>query len=214
MRDANSCSASVPFTSLPVVLDQSPSQSSPVILITLLIPVVAGLSLPFVALAQELAADASARSALAEKPIAAVQLILAAIALTSLFAWPLVRLLRKTLRKRVVRIEGSMVECSELGLFRRKVWSQPMASYEGISRRVLSSLSGVSHELLLVHRDRRRSVTLAVAAGFSQEQVDQLAALLNVAEIPSRDASSVVTGRNISGASIMPLPFDGRAATC
>jgi hypothetical protein len=157
------------------------------------------LLLPFALLAEHLADDPAARAALAGRPQAAVQLTLALAFCTALFGWPLVRLARALAHTRSIVIDGRSVTVTERGLFAARTWSEPLAGYRGLAHSVRASLSGLRHELILVHKDPALSVLLAVANRISQAEVDRAASVLGLAEIPSREAYRLALIRGMLG---------------
>jgi hypothetical protein len=197
--------------SLPLSLEQSSSRSSPVVMIALLLPLGLALLFPFALVLQHLANDPAARAVLVDRPAAAPQLILALAVLGWIFWWPIACFLRSLgTPGRSITIDGGAVVVAEHGLFGSERWSEPVASYVGIAHNVRTSISGLSHELMLVHRDAERSVLLAVANRIHQRDVDHLAKLLGLAEIPSREAYRLSVMRGVFGPAT-PQPRLGTA---
>jgi hypothetical protein len=180
-----------PQTLLPIRLEQSASRTSPILMIAVLAPIATALLLPFAMLAEHLAADPAVRAIVAERPQSAVLLVLALAFCGTLFGWPLARFILSIGRARSIVIGKSAVDVTERGFLGTSDWTEPLAAYAGISHTVRASLSGLRHELMLVHRDPSRSVLLAVAPRIAQQDIDAIANLLNLAEIPSREASSL-----------------------
>ena len=71
---------------------------------------------------------------------------------------------------------------------RAAAWSEPLAQYAGVAHRVRASLSGLRHELILVHRKPSRSILLDVSQRIAAEDAARVANLLGLAEISSREA--------------------------
>ena len=197
---------------LPLSLEQSASRTSPILMIGVLAPVAIALLLPFAVLAEHLAADPAVREIVAERPQSAVLLVMALAFCGTLFGWPLARFIVSVGRTRSIVIGKATVDVTERGVFGTSSWSEPLAAYGGISHHVRSSLSGLRHELMLVHRDSSRSVLLAVAPRIAQQDIDAMANLLNLAEIPSREASKLrLTGGLIGPAEPQPRLEAARA---
>ncbi|WP_439542671.1 hypothetical protein [Hyphomicrobium sp.] len=156
------------------------------LLLALLVPATLALLWPFWLLASHLASDPAARAIVADRPMIALQLGFGLLVLLAVFAVPLAALARGVLQKRHVTIDGGFVHVTATGLAGSNSWVEPISAYRGLARRVRSSLSGVSQELVLVHPRRSRSVVVRSAPQISQEQVDFLAHSLKLAEIPSR----------------------------
>ena len=58
-----------------------------------------------------------------------------------------------------------------------------MADFVGLAPFLRASLSGVRHELIMVHPDRERSVLVAMAPRLMQSDVDHAAAVLGLKEV-------------------------------
>lgn len=198
--------------SFPLSLEQSSSRSSPVLMIAMLLPLGLVILLPFGLLLQHLALDPATRAVLAERPEAGIQLLLALAVLGSLLWWPLVHFTRSLTNRRSITIDRGVVLVAERGLFGVERWSEPVANYAGVAHQVRTSLSGLRHELMLVHRDPTRSVLLAVENSIHQGEVDRVASLLGLAEIPSREAYRLSLMRGIFGPA-EPQPRLGAART-
>ena len=65
-------------------------------------------------------------------------------------------------------------------------WNEPLTAYRGVAHHIRTSLSGAQHEIVLVHPDASKSIVLTTADRIGQPQVDAMAALLNVCEVPAR----------------------------
>jgi hypothetical protein len=178
--------AAAPTFGSPMELGPDPVGLGRPILLALLVPATLALLSPFWLLASHLASDPSTRAIVAERPMIALQLGAGLLVLLAVFAFPLAALARTLLQKRHVTIEGGFVHVTATGLTGSGSWAEPISAYQGLGRRVRTSLSGVSQELVLVHPRRSRSVVVRSAPHISQEQVDFLAHSFNLAEIPSR----------------------------
>lgn len=187
------------YSKLPLVVHQSFSRSSQVVLILILVPLLVSLATPFALIAETLIYDPEARMVLAGRPGAAAALLTAIFMLAVLFGWPLYRLLVLASEERSVRIEGRMVEVRSKSLFGSRHWTQAVPTYLGVAKGVRSTLSGVTHELLLVHADHRRTVVLATARHPLHEEAQALARLLGVAEISTRTATSLPLPKALTG---------------
>jgi hypothetical protein len=157
------------------------------------------LLIPFGLVFQALAGDPAARAVLADHPAAGVQLLLALAVIVWILWWPLGRFVWSLTHARSITIDRRAVTVAERSLFGVETWSEPVASYAGIAHRVRASLSGLSHELVLVHQDPAHSVLLAVANRIPQGEIEQLTGLLGLAEIPSREAYRLTHKRGVFG---------------
>ena len=70
--------------------------------------------------------------------------------------------------------------------FGSTAWSVPLASYSGIAHHVRASLSGLRHELILVHPDPAKNLLVAVADRIPQATLDRAKALLRLPEVPAK----------------------------
>lgn len=171
-------------TALPIRLDQDCAQRSTAFYLALVVPaaaiiitVVAGI------LAQALAAP-GARALLQQRPVLAVEILLAAAFLLFLLTIPARRLLARLTATRTVDIANGQVTVTDTTYFNRWTWSVPLASYEGVAHHVRASLSATRHELILVHPDREKSILLCVAPKTTQGEVDRVAGLLGQRQVP------------------------------
>lgn len=145
---------------------------------------------PFWLVVVQLASDPAARAVLAGRPLIGVQLLVGLLVLAWIFGWPLVHLARRGLDRRRVTIDGTWVRSDAIGLLGKPSWAEPLAHYAGVTHRVRTSLSGVRHELVLVHRRPSRSLVLQSASQIPQDAAGSVARLFALAEIPSREAAS------------------------
>jgi len=126
-----------------------------------------------------------------------VQILLAIGLCTVLFVLPLRRLLARAGATRVVEIAAGTVAVTDRGLFRARAWSAPLAGYRGVAHHVRTGLSGVRHELILVHAEPARHVLLAIAPRLSVETLARTASLLGL---------TVIQARELYGLDLAPFP--------
>ena len=162
------------FAHLPFSIDQKSSRASGLILIMLLVPGLVTLLVPLGLLA---AFAAPVLSIAAENPAAAAQVLLGLGLWTVLFVIPGKRIVQHFGTGRKVCIDAGLVTVSENGAMRSRVWSVPLAEYCGLAHHVRATLSGLRHELILVHRSRPKSVLLHTADHIAQSTIEQAAAL-------------------------------------
>ncbi|MCC7253740.1 hypothetical protein [Hyphomicrobium sp.] len=173
------------------MLEQAAESRGRFVLLAVLIPVLVALLTPFWLVFSQLASDPAARAILAGRPLIGVQLLAGLALLIWIFGWPLAHLCRSLARRRVT-IDGALVRSDAVGLFAASSWTEPLAHYAGLSHRVRTSLSGVRQELILVHPRGSRSVVLQSAPQISRDAVETAARLFALAEIPSREAASLM----------------------
>lgn len=172
---------------LPIHLEQRASRTAALLLLTVVLPAAAALLYPFLLLSGHLLADSDLRTALAADPAALLPLLVGMAFWGVLFGWPLKRIGESVARGRSVRISQEIVQVTDHPLFGIRFWYEPLPAYRGITHHVRTTLSGVRHELILVHDQPERSILVAVAPRFSAQDVEQICTLLGRAEIPSRE---------------------------
>ena len=142
---------------------------------------------PQIALAAFAIASSEVRGALEEQPGVALELALAFACWTALICLPLRNMLAAILCHRHVDIANGAIEVVDSTPFSRRSWRSPVAAFDGIAHHVRSSLSGVRHEAILIHPDRRRNVVLMVAAQIGDPQLRELGRLLGLPHLsPTR----------------------------
>ena len=170
----------LPFRSL-----QTASQSGSFLKIAIMLPAAIVLLLPFLLVAERLAADEAFRATVMARPGVAMQMATGLAFWTLLFAWPLKRLAESFARMRTVRVDADRISVMDSGLFRHSLWEAPISEFSGLAHNIRSSLSSVRHELVLVHPDLDRCVLLAIAPRFTQAEIDLMCSLLVCREVQS-----------------------------
>jgi len=169
-----------PVTALPLNLVQTPSRSSPLLLLALALPAALAVLAPYSMIALHAAGDSSL---LTDRTAATTQAALALVLWALVFCWPILRRTQRMATRRDVTIENGIVSVQDVGLLGNKSWEQPLTAYRGIAHHVRSSLSGTRHELLLIHPDPARSLLLRATEKISQAEIDTLGNLLGCREI-------------------------------
>ena len=105
----------------------------------------------------------------------------------ALLVWSVVAVAPRLGRRRVVTLTGESVTALERGLTGTEAWKLPTASYRGIAHHVRATAGVVSHEVILVHDDPRRSVLLHTAPMVAQSSLDHFCGLLRLPLVPSRE---------------------------
>jgi len=173
-----------PFDWLPINLEQRSSRSSSVILLLLLVPALAMMLVPLALLA---ALGVSTLGVAAEQPLAALQVLVGLAIWTVLFVLPAKRILQRFGVTRAVRIDFRSVSVTESGPFRIRDWTTPLSEYSGVAHHVRSTLSGVRHELVLVHAIPERCVLIHADDRVSKATIERVSALLRLPEVPASD---------------------------
>lgn len=96
------------------------------------------------------------------QPLTTVQIILGILMLSALLLIPARRVVAGIGRAGVVEVDGSMVKVAERGFLSARNFREPLAAYRGVAQRVRTTVSGIHHELVLVHPDARRDVIIAL----------------------------------------------------
>ena len=109
------------------------------------------------------------------------------IAWVALFLVPAKRIIQRFGNRRRVTIVHERVTVADDSLFGARHWSAPLAEFRGIAHHVRSTLSGVRHELILVHPSRGRSVVLHSAHAIGQPTIDRATALFRLQQIPAHE---------------------------
>jgi hypothetical protein len=170
------------FDRFPVTLEQKSSRASDALRLLLLPPVVAAMLAPAVLVA---ASAAPALSSAADNPVAAAEAVVGIALWMALLLVPAKRLLQRFGSARSVRIDRGMVTVHERSLLRSRSWQRPLSDFTGIAHLARSSVSGVRHELHLVHAERGKSLLIHTADSISQATIDGAGALLGLPLMPA-----------------------------
>jgi hypothetical protein len=168
---------------LPIALEHISERASTIGRALLLGPALTLAALPLTLVAAHAVSEPATLAVLSDRPMLALQIAAGMLLWTVLFVRPLQRMLFALGKSRSVRVTADRVSVTERGRFRSKQWSEPMSSYRGVTRHVRSTLSGLRHEVVLVHRDRTRNVVLAVGATASEAAHKRVCALLALPEM-------------------------------
>ncbi|MBA2124814.1 hypothetical protein DLM45_01060 [Hyphomicrobium methylovorum] len=174
-------------TSLPISLKQAKAGRSQLPGLIVMLTLAALIVLPQVALGLYAVVSPDIRATLAEQPLIAVELAVAFAFWAGLVCWPLRNIVMALLSKRSIEIGDGEVRVIDKTPFSIKAWRTPLATYEGISLNLRSSLSGVRSEAMLVHPDRRRSVILMSAPTIGEGELDALRQALGFNRRPPMD---------------------------
>jgi hypothetical protein len=172
---------------LPARSLQTTSQTASFLKLAVMLPSAIALLMPFLLVAERLANSEIFRATLNGRPGVAAQLVIGLAFWTLLFAWPLKRLAQSFARMRTVTLDADTIFVTDGGLFSQHSWQAPISDFTGIAHNIRTSLSGVRHELVLVHPSRELSVLLAIAPRITQPEIDRICALLLCPEVPSKE---------------------------
>ncbi|MEQ1613614.1 MAG: hypothetical protein ABL904_12740 [Hyphomicrobiaceae bacterium] len=171
--------------SLPMTLDRHNSSTSVLIAGAFIAIAATVLLAPFSLLMASAANDPASFLMTVQQPAIALQLGLAFFTGVAFVALPLRRLLRRSMQPRRIVISGDRVAATN-HRDGAPAWSEPLSAYRGIAHHIRTSLSGAQHEIVLVHPDATKSIVLTSADRIDQPQIDAMAALLDVCEVPAR----------------------------
>ena len=173
-----------PFDRLPLTIEQKSSRISALIMLMLLVPALLVVLVPTGLL---VAFASSSLGVAADNPGAAAQVLVGIGLWTVLFVLPAKRIVQRFGTVRRIQVDTGSVTVGERGLFGSRGWSAPLSEYIGITRHLRSTLSGLRHELLLVHREPRKSVLLHSGDLTSPPAIEQVTRLLGLPEIQARE---------------------------
>lgn len=167
---------------------QTASRAANALHLAVLTILAAAIVIPQLGLAGYALLTPAVREQVLAKPLVSLQLVIALVFWVGIFVWPLKNLIMRLSSRCTVEIYDGLVTVTERGPFGSLTrWTLPLSAYKGIARHVRSSLSGIRHELILVHPDPRRSVFLMATPATSCADIDRLARSLDLAEVPVRD---------------------------
>jgi hypothetical protein len=173
-----------PFDRLPLTIEQKSSRASALIMLALLVP---ALLVGLVPTALLVAFASSSWVVAADHPGAAAQVLVGIGLWTVLFVLPAKRIVQRFGIVRRIHIDTGSITVNERGLFGSRRWSAPLSEYTGITRHLRSTLSGLRHELILVHREPRKSLLLHSGGLTSQPTIEQATRLLGLPELQPRE---------------------------
>jgi len=188
--DFDPASSDHPGIDPPLVLEQAPEGGGRFVLVAVSLTVLVALMVPFGLVVAQLASDPAARAILVARPLLGLELAAGMLAVAAIFGWPLAAGVGAALGRRRITIANGTVRSEVVGRIGRPSWTEPIDAYAGLTQRVRTSLSGVRHELVLVHPRPSHSVILHSGPQVSPEALAAAAQLFALAEIPSREAAS------------------------
>lgn len=96
------------------------------------------------------------------EPVATLQIVVGLLLMAGLLLVPARRLVARAGSGGTVQIDSGFVHVAERGLLSSRNFHEPLDAYRGTAHRVRTTISGVRHELVLVHPDARRDVVIAL----------------------------------------------------
>lgn len=170
---------------LPLASIQGSAEPKGFLRLTLFFSLAALVVLPQFWLAGAALSQAAIRAELWAHPLVAFELLAALSFWTLLFCWPLYRLFRSAMYLRHVKIDNEFVSVTDRRPSGTSAWQEPLTAYLGVAHHIRTSLSGVRHEMILVHPNQARSVFLSVAEHISDKDYRAALDLLTLPPVPA-----------------------------
>lgn len=96
------------------------------------------------------------------QPLTTAQIVFGILMLSALLLVPARRMIAGIGRAGTVEIDRGSVQVTERRLLSKRQFSEPLEAYRGVAHRIRTTVSGIHHELVLVHPDARRDVVIAL----------------------------------------------------
>jgi hypothetical protein len=194
---------------LPIRLEETVTRGAAATRLLLLVPCTLAIAIPVAAVAFAASSAPETLTMLAERPIAAAQIAAGLAMWLALFALPASRTIGRLWSRREVRIADGMAEIVDRSPVGTRTRVTPIHDYRGIAHHIRASLSGLTHEIVLVHADPALTVTLVASDRVTQTMIDKATALLALPEIPARSLyerkpRQQVLGNETSGLATAP----------
>jgi hypothetical protein len=209
----SSAASPLAFDSLPCRIDHNSSRISAVLLLAMLLVMACMVIVPVALVLTYAARDVL--EAIVRKPLAVGVLAVGLGAWTGVLVAAAGRILPGCWSRRSVTITLERVVVCDAGLLSSTLWTRPLAEFRGIAHRVRATLTGVQHELILVHSARDRSVLLLAAQSISQPTIDRVASLFCLPQITAHEFYSLTkagTTSSLTPSAMAPLPEAAQAA--
>ena len=175
---------SMPDFSAPIlVIEQLPARRTTGMLLAVLLLVAAVLLSPFYMIATTALADQALRDAVSTRPLASLQILTGLAFWLVLLGFPIYRLVNALTRSRTIEISDGRVAVIDRAFGGDQSWSAPVSEFLGVAPYLRASLSGVRHELVLLHPDRTRSLLIAMQPRLVQSEVDRVVSALGLTEL-------------------------------
>jgi hypothetical protein len=117
------------------------------------------------------------------QPVATLQIVVGLLLMAGLLLVPARRLVARAGSGGTLEIDGGIVRVAERGLFSSRSFHEPLDAYRGTALRVRTTISGVHHELVLVHPDARRDVVISLDRVGPSLTPDRMIARIGLPEI-------------------------------
>ena len=185
IAEFHSVTPSIAEAELPCRLELRGRAWGSAVLAVLLLPLAL---LPLAAMASltmRITADADVRTLLASHPGSAAQVAIGLALILLLVVWPLAALIGRIGRRQTIVVGPGEVHVIERSLFGTRTWSHQTTYFLGLVHHVRTTHDGIRHELILLAPERRQSVLLAIAPGFTDAELAILAGRLGTKILPA-----------------------------
>lgn len=171
------------FSKATIRIEQFPARRSGSALLAFLVLAALLLLSPFFLIVSTALASQGLRETVATQPLAVAQVLTGLTFWLVLFGFPIYRLLDSVTRSRIVEIAHGRLTVTDRSFGREATWQVPIAAFSGVAHNLRTSLSGVRHELILVHPQRERSVLLAMANTLNTSDLNRVCTALGLPEM-------------------------------
>lgn len=186
IAEFNTVTPAIDGCPLPWRLEQRGWSLGAAVSLTLLLALIALLATGLVLLFVELAVEPVTRSAVVARPAAALKIAIGISLLMALVGWPIRALALRLGSRREVFIDDENVRVMDHGPFSSRQWSQPIGSYLGLAHHIRTTHSGLRHELVLVHQDRRANVLIGLSNRMMDSEVSAACHRLGLPLVPAK----------------------------
>jgi hypothetical protein len=195
--------APAPFRSLPFEVEHKSSRTTAVVLMALLVPALAMVVLPVGMILTFASHDLW--DAATHKPLPVLILGGGIVAWVAMLVVSAKRLVQHFGSRRRVTIAQDRVIVDDSNWFGSSQWSAPLAEFSGIAHHVRATLSGVRHELVLVHTAGDRSVLLYAAQAIPQSMIDQASHMFRLPQVEAHPLMRLMQ-RGLESSVVEALP--------
>ncbi|CFX38775.1 protein of unknown function [Candidatus Filomicrobium marinum] len=183
---------------LPAHIEQRVCNTAALAQLFFLLPVLGLFAAPYLVLGVGFVSEPIFSEVVAERPSAFLA-VLAGFGMGGiLLGLPTVRCLRRLGKRREITLTNSYVEVDDRNLWGASKWGCPLREFSGVTHHIRTNVSGVRHELILVHPVSRRCLLLRIGDQISLEDTQSLADLLG---LPMLSASALFARRSPQGTS-------------
>lgn len=153
--------------------------------LVLVIPAVSGRLALVGGVAIAATAEPAMLGILAERPFATAQIIVGMSLLLGLIVIPVDRMAAGLWRRHQATVTRGHVELVERTPLGRRTRVIPVSDYQGIAHHIRSSVAGLTHELMLIHKDPSLTITIASGDQVTTGGLESAKVLLGLPEIPA-----------------------------